>query len=351
MSQHLKSPYLPASACLLLTGLLLYNPQLAAEGFQSGLHLCIRTILPALFPYFVLCELLMACPLHGRILAKIAQRLGMRHENAGMAVLLSWFGGYAVCARLTRKLNKEHTIDKRESILLLLLGCCSSPGFVIGCIGGMLFKNVRLGVLLYGLQLAANLLSTAVCLPFLPPQAEEENFISQDDKQTSANLAVAINTSVSSCMSVCGCVLFFRILASVLQPLLPIRRWSEPLLCAILEISSGCAAFSTGGGRFALYGCCACLSLLGISVWVQVSALLEGTVSLRLLAISRLLHLVLFLALVYLFARLLPGTISTYTTLENRVVTMHRLPWDAAIVVFFFVCATLYKVRQNFYNR
>lgn len=350
MSLRLKRLYLPAGLCLLLTVCLLQNPQLAVEGFQSGIALCINTVLPALFPFFVICEWLVACPFQGKALRLFARLLGLKRETAGVAVLFSWIGGYAVCAHLAGTLRSNKMMGERESVLLLLLGCCSSPGFVIGCVGGILLGNLRLGVLLYGMQIAANLLSTALCLPLLPPSSAEK-LPFPAFQQPPVNLAKGISAGVCSSLNVCGCVVFFRVVSTVLQPFLPDSIWSEPIACAFFEISSGCAAFAAMGGRPALYGCCICLSLLGLSVWAQISMLLQGTVPLRILAINRLLHTGCFVMLVYLTSRMLPGTVDVYSTLENNVITSQRLPWDAAVITFSFVCATLYKVRQNFYNK
>lgn len=350
MSLRLKHLYLPAGLCLFLTVCLLQNPSLAVKGFQSGVALCVNTVLPALFPFFVICEWLVSLPFRGKALRLFARLLGLRRETEGVAVLFSWIGGYAVCAHLAGMLRKNKTIGERESILLLLLGCCSSPGFVIGCVGSLLLGNLRTGVLLYGMQIAANLLSTALCLPLLPPTSQEKRNFTVF-RQSPVNLAQAISAGVSSSLHVCGCVVFFRVVSTVVQPFLPDSIWSEPVVCAFLEISSGCAEFAAMGGCPALYGCCMCMSVLGLSVWTQISMLLQGAIPWRVLAVNRILHTGCFLALVYLTSRILPGTADVFKTLESNVITSQRLPWDAAVVAFLFVCAALYKVRQNFYNK
>lgn len=349
MSQRWKTTYLPVGFCLALGGMLLCNSQSAAQGFQSGVSLCFRTVLPALFPFFVLCDLLLSCPLQGRLLRVLARLFGM-HETAGAAaVLLSWFGGYAVCAQLAGSLHQGGKLSERETTLLMMLGCCSSPGFVISCVGGFLLGNLQLGVLLYGMQLAANLLSTAFCLPLLPRDVPLQK--SAPTAYAAPSLPRAISSAVNSSLQVCGCVLFFRIVAAVLTPYLPKSIWSAPLLSAFLEISSGCADFASIGGRAALYGCCVCLSLLGVSVWAQISLLSQGAVPMRLLLLQRCIHLVCFLSMLCISVRFLPGTSTVYRTLAARVIPTQRLPLDAAIIGFAFVCATLYKVRQNFYNK
>lgn len=350
MSLRHQFSYLPAFVCLLLGVLLLGNPTQASQGFQSAMQLCLQTVLPALFPYFVLCELLLSCPLQGAPLRRLGRLVGLRSEAAATALLLSWFGGYAVCAQLVGRLHGAGKLTDREATLLLMLGCCSSPGFVISCVGGLLLGNVSLGILLYALQLAANFLSTAICLPLLPADTPSSLALSSACSFDRPNLSSAINQAVSSCLRVCGCVLFFRMIAAILLPLFPAASWSLPVLSCFLEITSGCAAFSALGGRIALYGCCLCLSLLSLSVWAQISLLTQRCIALRPLYWQRCVHLPCFVLLVHLFSRFLPGTFPVYRTLASRVISTHRLPPDAALVGFLFVCAALYKVRQNFYN-
>ncbi len=349
MSQRWKTLYFPAGICALLGLLLLQNPQLAAQGFESGLRLCAETVLPALFPFFVVCDVLLSCPFEGKWLRPLAKCLGLQKEKGILVIFLSWFGGYAVCARMVGALRRSGVLNTRDATLTLMLGCCSSPGFVIGCVGGLLLGNIRLGILLYGVQLAANLLSTALCVPFLPKADLVSN--TSGFVETAPDLSRAIGNAVNSSLHVCGCVLFFRTVAALLLPFLPANRYAAPWLSACLEISSGCADFAALGGSAALYGCCLCLSLLGLSVWTQISMLLQGAASLWLLLLNRGIHLVCFCAAMQVLVRTLPGTMEVYSTLSQRVVTMQRVPLDAAVVVFCFLCATLYKVRQNFYNK
>ena len=149
---------LPALGILLLAA-----PEAAAEGFASGTALCLASVLPALFPFFVVCELLTAAPPPARLLRPLQRLLGLEAPEAAQAVALSWLGGDAVSAQLAGRLYGTHRISRRDARRLLLLGCCSGPGFVIGCVGGLLLGRLQLGVLLYAAQLAANLAATA-CL-------------------------------------------------------------------------------------------------------------------------------------------------------------------------------------------
>ena len=115
MSQRWQTRYLPAVICVFLGLLLLKSPQLAVRGFTSGLYLCTNTVLPALFPFFVLCDLLLSCPMEEKFLRPFTTCFGLQSSRGALTVLLSWFGGYAVCAQLVGTLRRGNQLDARDS--------------------------------------------------------------------------------------------------------------------------------------------------------------------------------------------------------------------------------------------
>ena len=168
MNHLLRRQWLEMAALALLCLGLLSRPQAAAQGFADGARLCVGSLLPALFPFMVVCELLVGMAVPKALLRPQARLLGLQSEDTAAALLASWLGGYAVCARLTAQLRVAGRISARDAALLMMLGCCSGPGFVVGYIGGLLLGNTSLGALLYAGQLAANLLAAGLCLPMLP---------------------------------------------------------------------------------------------------------------------------------------------------------------------------------------
>lgn len=385
---------LAAAAALAFGVLVLAVPEAAARGFAGGTALCLQSVLPALFPFFVVCELLTAAPPPAVLLRPMQRVLGLESAETARALLLSWVGGYAVCARLAGQLYGAGRITRRDAALLQVLGCCSGPGFVIGCVGGALLGNVRLGVVLYAAQIGANLGAGAVCQllshivganivrpsswrgcafperPLTSETARVRTMFAPTDctrevsgrskvlsptrcggshlAEGAKGLPQAISSAVTSSLSVCGCVVFFRIVGAVLLAVLPLPPTA---VSAALEVSAGCADFAALGGAAALYGCCACLSVLGVSVWAQLRLFAGAAYRPRLLVFSRAVHLVLLQLLVRVCAQLLPGSVTACSTLAARVLPVFRLPPDAAAAGFVFLCAALYKARQSIYNK
>ena len=331
---------------------LLCVPKAAAAGFAKGLALCAESVLPALFPFFVVSSLIVHAPgnhLLAKPLVPLTRICGLKTKEAPLILLLSWVGGYAVCARLIGEALEQKAISRQEARLLLVLGCCSSPGFVIGCIGGLMLGNLQLGVLLYFLQISANLLSAAVLWPRLrlAPGAALSP-LPADLRPIS--LPVAISEAMDSCLTVCGCVLFFRVAASSLAAVFPLTGLPFAGVCALLEITSGCHAFAQLGGAASLYGICICLSCLGASVLTQIRQLAGQKLSLGLFTVSRLCNALFLCGEIRLCTAFLPGTAPAFTSLSERVIISSRLPWDSAFLLFCLLCAVLYKLCGKNYN-
>ena len=273
MNHLLRRQRLKMAALALLCLGLLSRPQAAAQGFADGARLCVGSLLPALFPFMVVCELLVGMALPKALLRPQARLLGLQSEDTAAALLASWLGGYAVCARLTAQLRAAGRISARDAALLMMLGCCSGPGFVVGYIGGLLLGSTSLGALLYAGQLAANLLAAGLCLPMLPKaDAHGVREVPCKKEKQEISLPTAISSAASTCLDLCGCVIFFRVAAGVLLSVAPLPDSAAACISAACEITAGCAAFAALGGKAALYGICLAMSLLGFSVWGELPA-------------------------------------------------------------------------------
>lgn len=324
------------AAAICLSGLLLAYPQAVADGFSQGLAICLHALLPALFPFFITCRLVVsACDKKG---------------GFWMALLLSWLGGYAICAGLIRDLHEQGKISSRQSQALLLLGCCSGPGFVIGSVGGQILGSVFLGIVLYASQLLANLICAIIFLPAITRYSTHlpDHRHTDAAAMTAISLPSAISSAVNSCLCVCGTVLFFRIIHALLQNMFP--AFPSPLLSALLEVSAGCSDFAQVNASFVLPGIALCLSVLSLSVFTQLHALLRGAADLRLLLCTRLVHIPIMLLLVRAGTGLFPREAAVFSSLAPRVIFANRVSPDAAFVVFLFLCAVLYKIHRKNYN-
>ena len=268
---------------LLLLLLILLSAQAAAESCRRALSVCARLIIPSLFPFFVLSSLLNALGLPGllgRLLAPAAMRLYGISGAGASALPMGLCGGYPAGAAYIAELETSGAVTPREAERLLAFCNNSGPAFLVGAIGCGVFHSVKAGLLLYTCHILAALLTGLI---FRDSQSTAEiPPVFLDTTDPAAALSDAIRKSVQAILNVCGFVVFFSVLLSVVENL-GVLSWAvgalsrllgaapeltRPMLVGFLELGSGVAAmeglplspaalslaaFLTGWGGLAVY--------------------------------------------------------------------------------------------------
>ena len=149
---------------------LLRWPAEAAQAVRDGLSLCAGTILPALFPFFILSTLTVESGLAarlGRPLERCMNVLFRVNGSCAAALVLGLIGGYPVGAKAAADLYRNGRCNESEA--RRLLGFCNNagPSFLIGVVGAGIFQSAKLGLLLEGIHIFSALL-IGLLYHFLP---------------------------------------------------------------------------------------------------------------------------------------------------------------------------------------
>lgn len=257
---------LPMLAVLAAGLLLLLRPEDAAQAVRAGLGLCAGTVIPSLFPFFVVISLLLQVGLTdslqgvcGRIMGPL---FGMRGTCA-LPLLAGAVGGYPAGVRTAAELYASGRLTRQEAELLL--GFCDNcgPAFLLGYVGTAVLGDGGLGLRLWGIHLLSALLTGALlcrlsrdrgrALPAHAALAERPSF--------PLALTSSVERAVGSTVNVCAFVVLFQTLAAVLPGSLP---W--PVL-GFLELVNGTSALP--GGRAGFAGAAALVGWGGLSVHCQ----------------------------------------------------------------------------------
>lgn len=334
-------------ALAVLTAVLVFAaPQRCAEALHAGLQLCGGPLLLSLFPFLIVSALLMGCgagPLLGFVFQPAVRLIGIRAKGAGSVLLIGFLGGFAPAAVAASEAVRTGQLTPRQASALLPACICSGPSFVILTVGEQMLGSRTLGVRLFAAQVLAGYLSAAVLNRLrggretaLPAPLAEPPLPKLD--------AVVAQAAVTY-LKLCGFVLYFRLLAAGCGVLLP-GMWAV-LPAMLLEVCSGCD-LAARTGLWASSLCCAALSVQGISVLLQVRTICPAEISFKPLLAARILHLPLSLALFYI--TLPEMAVQTFSTLSERVIVMHRVPPDCALLAFAVCCITaceLCRLRQK----
>ena len=252
--------------------ILILDGQTALQGAYSGIEMCIKTVIPSLFPFITL-SILLTSSLPGLnipFLRSIGKVCGI--PQGAESVLLSGFlGGYPVGAQCVAEAYRIRMISKQDAQRMIAFCSNAGPAFLFGMISPM-FPHPGYAWALWGIHVASALLVGV----FFPQK--QESPVTHAPKE-SISITDAVQRSLRAMACICGWVVLFRVVISFLFRwflwLLPIEL--QVLIVGILELSNGCVELSGISDlcqRFSI--CSICLSLGGVCVVMQTASVAQG---------------------------------------------------------------------------
>lgn len=250
---------------LLLTAmvLLIFDSRCAADSAREALILCSRTLIPSLFPLFVLGGMLVPA-LAGIRIPGLSRLLGFPEGY----FLLGSLGGYPLGAACINQAVERGSLKRKDSERMVGLCSLCGPGFLFGVVGSLLSVREAAAILL--LQLEAALLTAA----FWPGTTS----VGSCPSAQPVSIPDALNRAVNSILSVCGWVTLAAVAAGFL------RRWVFPflpygvsvVLTGLLELTNGILAAQRLSREIQFVLCALFASFGGVSVLLQVAGLSKG---------------------------------------------------------------------------
>lgn len=274
--------------------ILILDGKTALLGAREGIDLCIRTVIPSLFPFFILSSLLVGS-LSARWLKPLGKRCGVP-PGAESLLLVGFLGGYPTGAQALSRAYHSGQLGKVQAERMLAFCNNAGPSFLFGMVAQM-FENRNLVWLLWGIHILSAIL-TAWILP-----KEETGPVTVTLPPVSQSQALA--SGVRTMGLVCGWVVFFRIGITFLNRwvlwLLP-KTW-QVVVSGLLELSNGCCSlkdidcpalrFVVCSGLLACGGMCVTMQTAsvanGLSLgWYIPGKLLQALLSIALAVLSQL---------------------------------------------------------------
>lgn len=248
---------------------LILDGKTALLGAQQGVQLCLQTVVPSLFPFFFLSNLLTSslAGVPSRALRPLGKLFGVP-EGTEPLLLAGLLGGYPAGAQSVAQSFRAGQISRQEGERLLAF--CNQPGpaFLFGMVA-FLFPRKWMVWLLWAIVLLSALV-TARFLGDTPGEA-----IALPAKKPTPALAAALRATGT----VCGWVVIFRVILAFLSRwalwLVPVE--GQALLSGLLELTNGCLLLGNVPDmrlRFVL--AVVLLTFGGLCVGLQTLSLLEG---------------------------------------------------------------------------
>lgn len=305
-----------ASASVTFVIMTILNYRVVQAAAKEAVSLCLYSVVPSIFPFMILSFIITKSgggKSVGKPFAFLFKKLFGVGESCAAAIILGLTAGFPIGAVCCHGLYKSGEISKEDAEYLLSFCSNSGISFIFGVLGGSVFGNIKIGLLIFLIQTASSflvgiLLKKRRKTPFVP-QTENENNIAFSELITGAVKSAVVNLAY-----ICGYIIFFAILTQILLVYLP-QSFAFGLK-SVFELTGAAYKLKLFPQKTAFVLACGLLSWSGICVHMQVRSVTEG-LSLKPYFIGKLIHM----ASSMLMSSLIPLNEYIGTYRENITVT------------------------------
>lgn len=272
---------------LALTLLWLRRPYAVASAVAQGLQLCARTMIPSLFPFMVLSELLVSSGLCRRLIRPLGRLLrslfGVSESGAG-AWMMGMLCGFPVGARVAASMYRNGEMDESEFCHVICFCNVPSTAFLVSAVGASMLGDSRLGWCLVGTTLGASVL-VGVLLRLYEKRGKvytlTHRTMPREPRRPAGELiGAAISSAAAAMLQVCATVVIFCALVGTLTQYadaLGLPSALRATVFGLMELSTGASAAASLEGRTAAAVLCAVLAGWGgLSVHCQILSVCDG---------------------------------------------------------------------------
>lgn len=273
---------IPAGAAIAL----ILDSSAACAGAAEGVQLCVKTVVPSLFPFLFL-SLVLSTSLDGfrmRILDPVA-RLCRIPKGSGGLLALGLLGGYpagAQCVSLAHE-QRQLSSDAAQRMLVICNNC--GPAFIFGLLSRS-FSNSSMGWKIWLVCILGGLM-TGLLLP------GGGGSIRIGDVSESEGPIKLMDRTIRTMARICGWIILFRVVLSFADRwfLWRFPGWTRVLVCGLTELTNGCVCLgqiSEDGLRFIMS--CGMLSFGGLCVTMQTLSIIHPRLVRKLYFPGKVMH-------------------------------------------------------------
>ena len=252
---------------------LILDSRTALAGATEGIQLCLHSVVPALFSFFIFSIILTNAAYGDRIpfMLPVGNMCGIPRGSEAL-LLVGFLGGYPTGAQAVAQAFETRKLTRRDA--QRMLGFCSNagPAFIFGILASQ-FDIKWVPLALWIIHIFAAILTGWL----LPGKSSEKISVSSPLK---LSWTQALIRAVKSMAYICGWIILFRVAHAFLQRWI---LWLFPteiqiITAGILELTNGCCMLShieNTGLRFII--CSAMLAFGGLCVGMQTFSVCSST--------------------------------------------------------------------------
>lgn len=226
------------------------------QSILSSLSLCVKIMLPALFPFFILSGML------------VDFGLDMLLPPTWCSFFIGTICGYPLGTRTVCAYYKQNKLKKTQASRLLACTANASPAFVVVAIGAAILQSKKIGFLL----LFCQFINSFILFCLLIPKGNSSLCSSYTEISFVPSLINNTKNATQQILFTCSLTIVFGIICDLVSPLIA-NETINKLLVGFIEILHGCALLGTHD----ILIIAAVLGCSGLCVWFQCIYFIRST--------------------------------------------------------------------------
>ena len=294
--KNIKTNLVVVTICLFVLMELLFNKVLVFSTISYSLNMWIKSIIPSLFPFFVISDILINYNITNYIpkfIRKMFSYIFNISDNAVTIFFLSLISGFPSNARNARMMVDNRLISSDEASHILMFTHFSNPLFILGTVAVFFLKDEVLGVIVLVSHYLSNIIigilfrknNTVSNLHYTLSDGKCQNFPKVFIR--------AIKNSIDTLLTILGTLCCFLVLSSIIINRLKLGLYNCTLLKGILEITMGLESLSflDISNLYKIVISTMFISFGGLSVHMQVlSFLIDSDISYKPFFMARIIQ-------------------------------------------------------------
>lgn len=278
---------------------ILMNKTLVYDTIAYSLNIWVTSVLPSLFPFFVISDILISYNITNYIpnfIKKTFQKAFLVSDSVVTIFFLSCLSGFPSNARNTRNLYDRGQITREEATRVLMFTHFSNPLFVLSTVAVFFLHQEQYGFLILVSHYLGNIILGLVTRRNYTIARTHYTSVEEKSQNFSHTLIHAIKSSIDTLLLILGTLTCFLILASLIIHRLNFNAYSSVILKGILEITMGLKGLSllNVSDVYKVVLSTMFISFGGLSVHLQVlSQLVDTDISYHPFFVARIFHAVI----------------------------------------------------------
>ncbi len=346
MAKFMKTVIMTATVWLVLV--LIIYPKNCIEAGLGGVFLCLNTVIPSLFPFFVCSGIIigfgMTKPLE-KIFAPFMRPVFGVSGVGALPFVLGILSGYPVGAKCVADLYKKGCCSKAEAEKLLVFCNNSGPLFILGAVGAGMANSPALGRYLYIIHILSAFVTGMI---FRFRKIDEKNLVKilpLKEEHWSKVVTESVLSATESMITVCGFVILFSVVGAALP-----KIGVSPIIHGLLEITGGTEKILKMNGEFGgkLLVISGIIAFSGFSVMLQVFGIIGKTdLSTKPYIAGKAVQGVAAIILTAVFLKIFPISEQTGSFSQISTINIWKISVLMSCLILFVLLAVKKKAVDN----